>query len=117
MDNEERKVGKIIEELTVFFLNSGAQNIETEIKREGRFITLLFKSDFASLYEQDVRKFEEYMNEPRNHGMEAMYWELAGSGDTTDSSQLLLIAMMSGDHEIKVEDHHIELTIRRALWH
>ena len=117
MINEERKIGKVIEELTIFFLNSGAQDIGTEIKRKGRFIYVTFRSDFASLYEDDVRKFEEYMNEPRNQGMEDMYWELAGSGDVSESSQLLLIANMSGEHEIRIEGNHVEVTMKKALWY
>ena len=116
MVNEERKIGKVIEELTVFFLNAGATDISTEVKKDGRFAHLIFRSDFAPEYEQDVRKFDEYMDEPRNEGIEDMYWELAGSGNAAESSQLLLIAMMSGKRELNIEGNRVEVKLSKALW-
>lgn len=53
----------------------------------------------------------EFLNEEKNAGMEDIYWELAGSGDPGESSQLLLIGMMINKAEIEITDTHVELKL------
>ena len=116
MDNEERKIGKIVEELTVYFINNGATDITTRVNTDGRNVTSTFKSAFAPENEHEIRKIEEFFEEPRNEGLEDLYWELAGSADAGKSSQLLLIAQMAGTHNLIIENGHVELTLCKKLW-
>ena len=116
MDNEERKIGKIIEELTVYFLNVGGRNISSEINSDGKNVTVTFNSDYSPEYEDEVKKVGEFFDEPRNEGMEDLYWELAGSGDAGTSSQLQLIAHMAGDHEFSAGDGHVRIVLHKKLW-
>ncbi len=116
MDNEERKIGKIVEELTVYFLNSGAKNITTMINSDGKNVTITFKSDYDMAYEHEIIKAGEFFDKPHNEGMEDLYWELAGSGDAGKSSQLQLIAQMAGTHSFVVENGKMELMLCKKLW-
>ena len=40
MTHEEKKVAKIVEELTVFFFAIGADDMESDIKRDGNQVTI-----------------------------------------------------------------------------
>jgi hypothetical protein len=58
---------------------------------------------------------EKYLNEPRNAGMEDIYWELAGSGDPGEPGELLLIGMMIDRAEMKLEDSFVQLKLYKEL--
>lgn len=116
MVHEEKKIGKIIEELTMFFFAVGAEHISSVIERKGNEVKVTFCSDYLPKYEHNIHKLEEYLDEPKNEGMEDMYWELAGSGDPGETSQLLLIGMMIDRHEIKKHENEVELTLYKELW-
>ena len=58
---------------------------------------------------------EKYFNEPKNEGIEDFYWELAGSGDPGESSQLLLVGMMIDRAEINILDAEVELRLYKEL--
>ena len=94
MTHEEKKVAKIVEELTLFFFAIGADRMESGISRKDNRVIITFEANYQSEYEDRIHSLEKYMNEPKNEGFEDIYWELAGSGDPGESSQLLLIGMM-----------------------
>lgn len=115
MIHEEKKAAKILEELTMYFLAAGAADIHMGICREEGQMILRFDSDYHSDYEENLRSLEKYLKEPRNDGMEDIYWELAGSGDPGESSQLLLIGMMTDKAEIRRESNRIYLTLTKKI--
>ena len=43
-----------------------------------------------------------------------IYWELAGSGDPGETSQLLLIGMMIDRAEISIQENRVALTLFRS---
>ena len=47
--------------------------------------------------------------------MEDIYWELAGSGDPGETSQLLLVGMMIDRAEIEVRDRFVRLKLYKEL--
>lgn len=100
MTHEEKKVAKIVEELTLFFFAIGADDMESSIKKEGNNVTITFESNYHPDYEDRIVSLEKYLNKPKNEGIEDIYWELAGSGDPGETSQLLLIGMMIDRAEI-----------------
>ena len=51
------------------------------------------------------------MNCPKNDGMEDVYWELAGSGEPGETSQMLLVGMMIDKAQIKMEDGEVYLRL------
>lgn len=117
MRHEEKKLGKIVEELTIFAFAVGAKNIESKIERTEKEVKITFHFDYKPEYEQEILKAEEYLQEPKNEGMEDMYWELAGSGDPGETSQVLLVGMMVDKHEFKKYDgNKIEFVFYRKLW-
>ena len=115
MTHEEKKVAKIVEELTVFFFAIGADDMESGIKRDGNQVTITFEANYLSEYEHKIHSLEKYLNEPKNEGIEDIYWELAGSGDPGETSQLLLIGMMIDKAEIIHGENRVKVILMKEL--
>ena len=115
MTHEEKKVGKIIEELTMFFFSVGAEHIQTGIDRQENQVIITMESDYDPDREQGLHRLKEFLNEPKNDGMEDIYWELAGSGDPGESSQLLLVGMMLDKAEVEIIPEKVKLKLYKEL--
>lgn len=115
MIHEEKKATKIIEELTMYFMSVGATEIHTGLKKEENRMILTFDSNYHPDYEENLNQMEKMLNEPRNDGMEDIYWELAGSGDPGESNQLLLLGMMIDEVESERKSGRIYLTLTREF--
>lgn len=116
MVHEEKKVAKIVEELTMFFFTIGGKDIKSEIKMKEEDVEIIFASNYDPEFEHSIEKLEEYLNEPKNEGMEDFFWELAGSGDPGESSQLLLVGMMIDHFTMKKKENNIELHMFKKMW-
>lgn len=115
MTHEEKKVGKIIEELTMFFFSVGAEHIQTGIDRTGNQVIITMESDYAPDREYGLLHLKEYLNEPKNDSVEDIYWELAGSGDPGESNQLLLLGMMLDKAEVDISPERVKLKLYKEL--
>lgn len=111
MLHEEKKVAKIVEELTMFFFSIESTNMSSSIKKKGNEAIIKFNADYNKIYEHSIDNLVECLNESKNHGMEDIYWQLAGSGDPGETSQLLLIGMMIDHYDIIREDGKVEITL------
>lgn len=115
MIHEEKKVAKIVEELTMYFFAVGADTMESGIHREGSQVTVTFRANYLPEYRDKLNNLEEYLKEPHNSGVEDIYWELAGSGDPGETSQLLLIGMMIDRAEIRFDGEFVDLKLYKEL--
>lgn len=115
MTHGEKKIAKIVEELTMYFFAVGARNIKSGIKVEGTHAVITFQADYKEEERFRFEKMEEYLNETKNEGIEDFYWELAGSGDPGETSQLLLIGMMIDKAEINITDEEVSLILYKEL--
>lgn len=115
MTHEEKKVGKIIEELTMFFFAIGADRMESGIEKQDKMVIIRFYSNFDPAYKDRLERMNQFFNEEKSEGMEDIYWELAGSGDPGESSQLLLVGMMIDKAEVKMGEDEVELILHKEL--
>lgn len=115
MIHEEKKVAKIIEELTMFFFTVGSDEIETRIKRYENSDFIWISANYNPEYRDELDYLDEFLNKEKNDGLEDIYWELAGSGDPGETSQLLLIGMMIDKAEIKITDTRVELKLYKKF--
>ena len=106
MIHERRKVAKIVEELTIFFFSVGATKMTSSIS---------FESDFDPEHKNKVKELEKYLNEPKNVGMEDIYWELAGTSDPGEPGELLLLGMMIDCAEVSIGETFAELKLHKDL--
>lgn len=115
MIHERKKVAKIVEELTMFFFSVGATKMNSAIEYDGTTANITFISNFQPENKDRVADLERYFNEPKNAGMEDIYWGLAGSGDPGEPGQLLLIGMMVNRAEINLKETSVELKLYKEL--
>jgi len=115
MIHEERKIGKIIEELTMFFFAVGADKIQSGIEKQDNLVVIDFKSNFDPAYKDRLEKLNHFMNEEKNEGMEDIYWELAGSGDPGETSQLLLVGMMIEKADVNVNGNEVSMRLYKKM--
>lgn len=114
MTHEEKKTAKIVEELTMFFFTLEATYIDARIEREENRAIIKVESDFSPAYADKLSNLDQYLNGKKNDGMGDIYWELAGSGDPGETSQLLLIGMMIDRAEISIKENRVNLTLFRT---
>lgn len=115
MTHEEKKIGKIVEELTMFFFSIGADHISSTIDREGKDVTITMECNYRPECRGDMNRLSEYLNEPKNDSVEDIYWELAGSGDPGESSQLLLLGMMLDKADVDIKEDKVYLKLYKEL--
>lgn len=115
MTHEEKKTAKIVEEMTMFFFALEATYIDTRIERKEEQVVIRVEADFDPAYTDKLSHLEHYLNGQKNDGMEDLYWELAGSGDPGETSQLLLVGMMIDQAEINIRQNCVKMRLVRKL--
>ncbi len=114
MLEEQRKLVRIIAELTMFFLGIGAEHISSSIERAGTKGKIVFHADYRPGCEEKLRELDK-LREQRNDGIEDIYWELAGAGNHGQTSELMLVGMMVDKAEVTVADGTVDLTLYKEL--
>lgn len=115
MVHVEKKVAKIVEELTVYFFALGADTIESKIHRQGKQAVISFLANYRPEYAGRLKHLDRYLNGPKNDGIEDVYWELAGSGDPGETSQLLLVGMMIDRANIRMEEGYVIMDLYKEI--
>ncbi len=92
MRHENKKIGKIVDELVTFFCAHGANNISVKIERLDDRIDFVFSVDHLNENEKIVKMFEDLINFPREEDFDEVYWNLAGESD--HDTELTLIGYM-----------------------
>lgn len=115
MVHEEKKITKIVEELTMFFFALGADKMSSGIEKMEKEAKITFSSNYLPEFEHSIHTLEKYLNEPKNEAIEDIYWELAGSGDPGETTQLILLGMMVDRYEIKKYENKVELVLYKEL--
>lgn len=115
MTYEEKKISKIVQEMTMYFFSIGADKIQSGIDKGDKKVVITFKANYDMDYEDSFSQLEEYLNCPKNDGIEDVYWEIAGSGASDETSQMLLIGMMIDEAVIQLEKDFVYLTLIREM--
>ncbi len=113
MRHEDKKIGKIIEELTMYFFGIGGDHIASSIDKEENSVVITMESNYLPEYQEDLQRLTEYLNEPRNDSIEDIYWELAGAGDPGEGGQLLLLGAMLDKAEVVITEKKVHLKLYR----
>lgn len=115
MSHNEKKLANIIEELTMFFFSVGARDIQSGIHVEGRYAEIEFTADYQPGHSDRLDSLEKYFNEPKNEALEDFYWELTGTGDPGESSQLLMVGMMIDKADVEIGKDKVRLKLYKEL--
>lgn len=115
MLHEEKKAAKIVEELTMFFFGLGATDMHSSIRREKQVMHITFESNYAAENAHKLEDMEDFLVGQKNDGIEDVYWELAGTGDPGETSELLLIGMMVDDAQITKTEEKVVIKLEKNL--
>lgn len=115
MLHEEKKAAKIVEELTMFFFGIGSDEMCSSIKVKEEKLYITFQANYAPELAYKLQAMEDFLKAQKNDGVEDIYWELAGSGDPGETSQLLLIGMMVDKAEIIRKEGQVIVHLEKQL--
>lgn len=90
---EIKKVSKLVDEITTFYLENKANNVKVKVRvrEEGYYIET--SAEHLDIPKKELKKIEENINtQNREKEMEEYYWKLAGIGPS--SEKLSLVAIM-----------------------
>lgn len=111
MRHEVKKISKMVDELTTFFLEHEAKSlnikIDNLIDREVIIVEAVALDDIKLC----VKRLNRFLSYPREFEMEEYYWELAG--ETDSSEELGLVGTMIDEANIGYEDDKILLELIR----
>lgn len=116
MLHDEKKIAKIVEELTIFFFGIGGNDISSTIKREGNQAIISFRSNYNAKCAHKLDGMERSLQKQKNEGIEDIYWELAGSGEPGETSQLLLIGMMVDAAQVTIEGGYVTIELTKDMY-
>ncbi|MGL5718094.1 MAG: hypothetical protein ACRCX2_34135, partial [Paraclostridium sp.] len=92
MQNETKKITRLIDEVTSVLMKKGSKEIDVKIKRDND-ISNIYIVDYNTRYnDEDIEELNYILNIPRQCEMEGFYWELVG--DDYDGDELFLVGSM-----------------------
>lgn len=115
MTHEKKKLSKITEELTMFFFSIGGNDITFNIKYSKTEAVLTFESNYDPKFSHKLESMNRLLNSEHDDGVEDVYWELVGSGEPGESSQLLLVGMMVDKAEVLIDESRVKITMYKKL--
>ncbi len=113
MRHENKKIGKIVDELVTFFCAHGADKINVAIARSTEKIEIAFNVDHLNENDKIVKMFEDLINFPREEDFDEVYWNLAGESD--HDTELTLVAYMIDEVKFSHKDDSFEVVLTRFL--
>ncbi|MFO7736252.1 MAG: hypothetical protein R6W70_08595 [bacterium] len=113
MSHKIKKISKIIDEVTTYFLYR--YNCEIEIKiRPGKdafYIKFFFKK--LILDKKEIEELNDLMKKGRDPSLTSYYWQL--TGEVENNSELSLIGMMCDDVSIDQTEDGLRLNLVRNI--
>ena len=92
MQNEVKKITKLVDEVTSLLMRSGSNDISVYIKRNSELSTITI-IDYNSTYPDDeIASLYDVLNIQRQYEVEEFYWELMG--DDSHEDELFLVGSM-----------------------
>lgn len=111
MRHETKKICKIVDELTTYFLSEDTDEVDFKIKKteEKTIVTII---DYNTHYtEADAKELMECMNVQRQHEVEEYYWQLLGESDS--GTELTIVGAMIDEATVELIDGNLHVTLIR----
>ncbi len=110
MRHHDKKIGKIIDELTTYLLRKNVKNISIEIKCFEHKDKIVFT--FCDATDELLNILKETLTQERDEQLEEYGWELLGENDC--SGELNLIGMLIDRCEFKSIGTKTEISLFRS---
>ncbi|MGL4800002.1 MAG: hypothetical protein ACRCWY_11510 [Cellulosilyticaceae bacterium] len=114
MRHEYKKVSRIVDELTTFFLEHRAKEISLNIEMKDDHEVITIKACPIDHMKKVIDNLQRMLSNPRESEMEEYFWELAGECDySSESCELSLVGSMIDSASIDYDDEQICLELIR----
>ncbi len=113
MNNEIKKITRLVDEVTSVLMKKGSSEIDVKIKRDenSSIITII---DYNTLYsDEDIEDLDDVLNIQRQCEVEGFYWELMG--DDINGDELFLVGSMIDDATVKKVDNNLHIIMNRVI--
>ena len=107
--HEIKRISRIIDELTTFFLKEDTDKIEIRVEKSENKTVISIVDHDTCFDETYIEKMADVLKRERQREVEEYYWQLVGEMD--EDYELLLVGVMTDEVEIKKikGNLHIEL--------
>ena len=111
MQNEVKKITRLVDEVTSLLMRSGSNDINVRIKRDSELSTITI-IDYNSAYPNDeISSLNDILNIQRQ--VEEFYWELMG--DDSHEDELFLVGSMVDKATVNKIDNDLHIVMYRYL--
>ena len=113
MQNEVKKITRLVDEVTSLLMRSGSNDINVHIKRDSELSTITI-IDYNSAYPDDeISSLNDVLNIQRQCEVEEFYWELMG--DDSHEDELFLVGSMVDKATVNKIDKDLHIVMYRCL--
>lgn len=106
-----KKITKIVDEITTYFMIHNSKEIEVKIVDSEEHTLIIFFVKNIDIIMEEIDSLKYSLNIPRQSDVEEYYWQLNGSGET--EIELDVIGMMIDMHTLKFNDNNLTLELYR----
>ncbi|GAB6101929.1 hypothetical protein JCM16138_11520 [Thermococcus atlanticus] len=111
MDEEPKKVAKIVDELVTFCLYHGARRMSIHITDDGEGFMIHLHVEGIDRDDPLARELLKLLSLPKHAEISEYYWTLMG--EVEEDSELSLVGMMTDRAEIEFEGNSLRLLLYR----
>lgn len=112
MQNEVKKITKLVDEVTSLLMRSGSSDIDIKIKRDGSLSTITIVDHNSSYPNEEIASLNDVLNIQRQCEVEEFYWELMG--DDSHEDELFLVGSMVDKATVNKIDNDLHIVMHRC---
>ncbi len=113
MQNEVKKLTKLVDEVTSLLTRSGSNDINVHIKRDDNLSTITIIDYNSSYPAEEIASLSDVLNIQRQCEVEEFYWELMG--DDSHEDELFLVGSMVDNATVNKIGKDLHIVMHRYL--
>lgn len=111
MRHEIKKIAKMVDELTTFFMEHHPKSLNIKINDLPDREVIAVEAEALDHIEECINDLKQFLSYPREREMEEYYWELAG--ETDSSEELGLVGTMIDEATIGYDEEKVVIELIR----
>ena len=113
MQNEVKKITKLVDEVTSLLMRNGSNDINVHIKRNSDLSTITIIDYDSSYPDDEIASLNDVLNIQRQYEVEEFYWELMG--DDSHEDELFLVGSMVDSATVNKIGKDLHIVMYRYL--
>ena len=118
MNYTAKKMSKIIDEMTGFFLRMGADDIQMELRKLSEGFQLKITSNYLPGQRERLEDLNRFLTvKEKDEGLEEFFWQVAGVSSFGSDSEIHLIGQMIDQAEVQIGERTVAVTLFKKFDH